>query len=327
MKIENIEIRVEKRTKAVYSDIFTGKMRLITDKMLKSTLMSLKRIYCKRTMSKEAKLNYFLLIIDEIEKSIVNGEIKLDDDLYYEKKTTNDEKISDINIKKRVAKNLIDFFSEFSFEPNYRFVNTLFWQIKNNTATQYIANYFSLSDNQNCNAIIEKIKCDEFKLILDDIKQINCEKIINSRLKIYYGSQGTGKTTKAMEETNGVCMVCHSAMLPSDLMEDFKFENGNPSFNQSALQLAMINGTKITLDEINLLPYESLRFLQSILDGKSEFIYKGKTVKIEDGFQIIGTMNLVVNGCTFSLPEPLIDRASDLQKYTLDADALVGAFI
>lgn len=325
MKIEDIEIRVEKRTKAVYSDIFTGEMRLITDSVLKSTLKALRHIYCKRTMSDAVKRNYYLLTMDEIEKLIVKGEIKLDDNLNDEK-IINDEIKCDIDIKKRVAKNLIDFFSEFSFEPNFRFVNTLFWQVKNNTATQYIANYFSLSDNQNCNAIIEKIKCDEFKLILDDIKQINCEKKINSRLKIYYGSQGTGKTTMAINESDGTCMVCHSAMLPSDLMEDFKFENGNPSFNPSSLQLAMINGTKITLDEINLLPYESLRFLQSILDGKSEFIYKGKTIHIKDGFQIIGTMNLVVNGCTFSLPEPLIDRATDLQKYTLDANTLVGAF-
>ena len=77
----------------------------------------------------------------------------------------------------------------------------------------------------------------------------------------------------------------------------------------------------------NLLPFESLRFLQTILDGKTEFIYKGKTVKIVDGFKIIGTMNLVVNGCTYGLPEPLVDRAEDLRKYSLTAKNLVGAII
>ncbi|MEG2273553.1 MAG: AAA family ATPase, partial [Acinetobacter sp.] len=139
--------------------------------------------------------------------------------------------------------------------------------------------------------------------------------------------QGTGKTTKAMQETDNYCMVCHSAMLPADLMEDFKFIDGNPSFTPSALQIAMTNGIKIVLDEINLLPFESLRFLQSVLDGKTEFKYKGKTVCIKEGFQIIGTMNLTVNGCTFALPEPLVDRACELRKYTLTADALIGALI
>lgn len=124
-----------------------------------------------------------------------------------------------------------------------------------------------------------------------------------------------------------MCMVCHSAMLPADLMEDFKFENGQPNFKPSALQIAMTEGQKIVLDEINLLPFESLRFLQSILDGKSEFVYKGQTIIIKEGFQIIGTMNLTVNGCTFALPEPLVDRASELRKYTLTAETLIGALI
>ena len=130
-----------------------------------------------------------------------------------------------------------------------------------------------------------------------------------------------------MLEAENNCMTCHSAMLPSDLMEDFKFVDGKAEFVPSALQIAMTEGKKIVLDEINLLPFESLRFLQTILDGKTEFIYKGKTVKIVDGFKIIGTMNLVVNGCTYGLPEPLVDRAEELRKYSLTAKNLVGAII
>ena len=42
-------------------------------------------------------------------------------------------------------------------------------------------------------------------------------------LKIYYGSAGTGKTTKAQKETAGRCMICNNSMLPADLMEDFIF--------------------------------------------------------------------------------------------------------
>ena len=122
-------------------------------------------------------------------------------------------------------------------------------------------------------------------------------------------------------------MVCHSAMLPSDLMEDFKFNDGKAEFEPSALQRAMTEGKKIVLDEINLLPFESLRFLQSILDGKKEFLYQGKTIEIKDGFKIIGTMNLSVYGSVYSLPEPLVDRCEDIRKYSLTAENLLGAIL
>ena len=163
---------------------------------------------------------------------------------------------------------------------------------------------------------------------MKDFSTITSKTEINKRFKIYYGAQGTGKTTKALNETNNCCVVCHSAMLPTDLMEDFKFDDkGNPIFIPSPLYNAMENGTPITLDEINLLPFESLRFLQGILDGKTEFQYKDKTVHIADGFYIIGTMNLTVNGMTYGLPEPLVDRCSITKKFELTADTLLSAII
>lgn len=230
---------------------------------------------------------------------------------------------------KAVAQKLMDFFTEFHFEPNYRFVNTLAQKsVKSvKSAQEYICNYFKLTDSPFAPSVSEKIKSPEFKDICSDLKDISTAKVVNSRLKLYYGSQGTGKTTLAMGETGGNCMVCHSAMLPSDLMEDFKFDDGKAGFNPSALYKAIVNGSKIVLDEINLLPFESLRFLQSITDGKPEFEYKGDTVHIKDGFQIIGTMNLVVNGATYSLPEPLVDRAEDLKEFRLTADNLAGALV
>ena len=108
---------------------------------------------------------------------------------------------------------------------------------------------------------------------------------------------------------------------------DFIFDNGQATFKPSALWRSMVDGTPIVLDEINLLPFDSLRFLQTILDGKAEFLYKGNTVKIADGFKIIGTMNLTVNGMTYGLPEPLVDRAEDMQKFTLSAKDLLKAII
>lgn len=238
--------------------------------------------------------------------------------------STKDTSIADT---KTLLSQLIQFFSEFHFEPNFRFVNTLAHSFgEKNGATKYIENYFSLTDNAYSREICDKMTSPEFKSLLDGLRSKPAPtNHINTRFKVYYGSQGTGKTTKAMQETNGKCVVCNSAMLPADLMEDFVFVDGKATFQPSALWLAMVNGDKITLDEINLLPFDSLRFLQTILDGKKEFLYKGHQVIIADGFQVIGTMNLTVNGMTYGLPEPLIDRACALERFALTAENLLAA--
>lgn len=225
--------------------------------------------------------------------------------------------------------NLTNFFSEFDFEPNFRFVNTLALALAKSpkNAIDYVTDYFALTDNAYFNEVVAKMKSDEFKQILQTLALVEPTKQINNRLKIYYGSQGTGKTTLAQSETEQRCVVCNSAMLPSDLMEDFIFIDGKATFSHSILWDCMEQGKAITFDEINLLPFDSLRFLQTILDGKKEFIYKGNTVKIADGFKIIGTMNLSVNGMVYNLPEPLVDRSEELRKFTLSAEDLMSAII
>lgn len=224
---------------------------------------------------------------------------------------------------------MIDFFKEFAFSPNFRFMNTFTRMLNKNVneGKQYIANYFKLVDNSYTNAIIDKMSSSEFHDICNILTSAHPSTKINNRFKLYYGCQGTGKTTEAMKETNNNVMICHSAMLPSDLMEDFNFNNGKAEFTPSALCKAMTEGKKIVLDEFNLLPFESLRFLQSILDNKQSFEYKGHTINIKDGFEIIGTMNLQVNGMIYALPEPLVDRAEELKEFTLTADNLVSAII
>ena len=225
-----------------------------------------------------------------------------------------------------VIDRMLRFFTEFEFTPNFRFLNTLAYRIADNTASDYIVNYFRLMDNPCAKDIAKKITSTEFKGILRQLENRVPSTPINSRFKVYYGNAGTGKTTKAVKETEGRCIVCNSSMLPSDLMEDFVFDEGKATFKPSALWRCMEEGRAITLDEINLLPYDSLRFLQGILDGKKEFIYKGMTVNVADGFTIIGTMNLTVNGATFNLPEPLVDRCSEIKEFVLTAQDLMSAF-
>lgn len=239
------------------------------------------------------------------------------------------DSLSKDELIRKGLQSMINFFSEFSFEPNFRFVNSFCFALQSSfsNATKYVTNYFKLIDSQFVYSIIEKMKSPEFSEICNNLSQATPSRHVNTRFKIYYGSQGTGKTTEAMKEADNNCMVCHSAMLPSDLMEDFKFVDGKADFQPSALQKAMTEGKAIVLDEINLLPFESLRFLQSILDGKKEFTYKGSTIKIADDFEIIGTMNLTVNGATYSLPEPLIDRCKEIREFKLTAENLMSAII
>lgn len=125
--------------------------------------------------------------------------------------------------------NMINFFSEFQFTPNFRFINT--YCLATNKKS-YIMNYMALSNNVYINEIQEKMKSEEFKRLDEYFRNVKPSKKINNRLKIYFGDPGIGKTTKAMNESNNVVMVCHSGMLPNDLMEDFKFEDGKATFRK-----------------------------------------------------------------------------------------------
>lgn len=225
---------------------------------------------------------------------------------------------------------LMDFFSEFSFTPSFRFTNTFAYMAcaSKAKAKTYVKNYFALMDSSYAKEVEQKMKSAEFDEIIKKIAQFGKPKSpVNTRFKVYFGSAGTGKTTIAQKESENRCIVCNSSMLPSDLMEDFIFKDGNPDFNPSLLWDCMEQGKIIVLDEINLLPFDSLRFLQGIVDGKTEFYYKNRPVHIKEGFQIIGTMNLSLGGMTYGLPEPLVDRCSDAQEFTLTAKQLATAII
>lgn len=220
---------------------------------------------------------------------------------------------------------LIDFFTEFNFTPSFRFLNTMA-RLPKNKRSSYVNKYFSLMASPYAEDIQEKVKSAEFKQIMNNLSTAKSTHNINNRFRVYYGAQGTGKTTKALKETNNLCIVCNSSMLPADLLEDFTFDNGKAAFHPSALVKCMEEGKPICLDEINLLPFDSLRFLQGIFDNKTEIQYKGNTIHIKDGFKVIGTMNLVVNGVSFGLPEPLVDRCEAIEEFKLTAKMLMGAF-
>ena len=330
-------IKISRKTGAIWTNLFNkdNQMETITEENKKLVANTIYKIFNKYSIEDDKKLILANSAIDYINEyypelnveriTYVNPSQEFTNTPVEEKISTPAQPEIDKKKIKNTLKKFIDFFSEFSFEPNYRFVNTFSYCNTISEAIEYTTRYFELSDSPYTNSIVEKMKSPEFNEIALELVNITPSTKINTRFKLYYGSAGTGKTTAAMKEADGNCMVCHSAMLPSDLMEDFKFEEGKAAFQPSSLYKAITEGKKIVLDEINLLPFESLRFLQSILDGKKEFNYKGINVQIKDGFQIIGTMNLNVNGSVYSLPEPLVDRAEQIKKYTLTADNLFDA--
>lgn len=323
MRLRGYYFKKERATGRIWSDL-SGTYKVETSVYAKR-LYDLGMIRNKTPRIEEAidenLENYF-------EEALRNGDIKINEKQEtYKQKEQNEISSETQQLAKNTAQKLIDFFSEFEFEPNFRFVNTLSKNAKYlEDAIEYVTNYFALTNNPHKYNVAEKLKSAEFKLIVANLQALETKTTINKRFELFYGSQGTGKTTQAIKLSDSV-MVCHSAMLPQDLMEDFQFIDGKAHFTPSALQIAMVEGKTITLDEINLLPFESLRFLQSILDNKTEFEYKGKRIKIAEGFKIIGTMNLIVNGVVYALPEPLIDRAAVLKEFKLTADSLMNALV
>ena len=262
-----------------------------------------------------------------------------------------------------VAK-LKKFLKEFDFSgiSSARFFNTLCINAKEETARSYVINYFKLIDNPNVQAVIEKTKSIEFKSLIKELKDLMITvKPINSRFELYFGNQGTGKTTRAIKEyPTAEVMPCSSSFEPSDLLEVFDFDDGKkqlaqykldidaelqnyeynnavrmqlidlilkaggkPKYKNSVLLNAMLEGKPVILDEINLLTRDCLRSLQAFLDNKEEFTFKDKKIKIKEGFKIIGTMNLEVNGQIESLPAPLVDRAAHIKEFELDNKTLV----
>lgn len=219
---------------------------------------------------------------------------------------------------------LIKFFSEYAFTPDYRFLNTFAFQADKR---EFCRNYFLLQNNANAIDIADKLNSDEFTAILNLLDEAGYEEPTdhtNKRFEVYYGAPGTGKTTLASTFSDTI-IVCRSDMLPKDLLEDFMFDNGKASFHKSAFWTAMEEGKPIVLDEINMLPFETLRFLQGVLDNKEYIDYNGEKIYIADGFKVIGTMNLDIGGVAQPLPPPLVDRASSIREFTLTADMLMSA--
>ena len=238
-----------------------------------------------------------------------------------EQSTAEEPKI-DINaFRTQAVHDMRQFFSEFAFEPAARFVNTLARQPNFKAAKTYVSGYAKLANNPDAAAIADKVKSAEFDMIWKALSKYPPEKQINERMDCLFGPPGAGKTVAAVTQyPDAPVITCNASILPDELLRTFDFndENGNPVFKKSTLRECMEAGKPIIFDEINLLSFDCLRLLQTLTDSKEVFNYNGDDVHIQPGFKIVGTMNLTVNGQTYGLPEPLVDRCATITEYTLE---------
>jgi len=202
--------------------------------------------------------------------------------------------------------------AEFDVQPQARFVNTLAIHKK---PLDYALAYFKVTANPHFVDIEKKLHSPEFKRIIEKLQSFKVSRRINNRLEIFFGPAGSGKSTRAIDEhPNAIVVACSSSMNFQDLMEDFKLEDGKGSLKPGAFIRAIDEDRPVVLDEGALLSYPTLQGLQSLLDGKKEFQYKGTVYPIGENFKVIITMNLETNDGLHPLPEALVDRAYNIEE-------------
>ena len=228
-------------------------------------------------------------------------------------------------------KDFLKFFSETSFKPSIRMIDTLS-RLNLKSGQNYIKWFMELINHPDREVIVPKLKSDEWKNIhsqmLDIYKKVG-ESIdpINSRLEIVYGPNGTGKTYDVIKEYQekypdiGV-MACSSSMSSAeDLLQVFDFDaGGKPVFKDSPLTEAIKKDQPVILEEARLMQQSAMAFLQSLLDCKDYVDTCRGRLYIGPNFKVIMTMNLEVNGVVYELPEPIVDRAQVINKKEMDAD-------
>ena len=235
-------------------------------------------------------------------------------------------------------KDFLKFFSETSFKPSIRMIDTLS-RLNLKSGQNYIGWFMELINHPDREVIVPKLKSDEWKNIHSQMLNIY-KKVgksidpINTRLEIVYGPNGTGKTYDVIKEYQekypdiGV-MACSSSMSSAeDLLQVFDFdEGGKPVFKDSPLTEAIKKDQPVILEEARLMQQSAMAFLQSLLDCKDYVDTCRGRLYIGPNFKVIMTMNLEVNGVVYELPEPIVDRAQVILKKEMDADLAASILV
>lgn len=232
-----------------------------------------------------------------------------------------------------IIKKFVDFMTEFEVTVTFRMLNSISHLMNTRkgkkAAKEYLVNYLRLTDNPSASLAKDKFKSPEFEEILDsDLFKTKPDFKVNRRFKVFFGPAGGGKTTLAEKLTGGKGMLCSEDMDGIDLIRVVDVRDGVPCFVDSPLIEAVKNGDVVYLDEINHLNTNARSIIQQLTDGKKTFMHPitKELIKIHSDFQIIGTMNLDMDGMTFPLSQALVDRADELVEFIPTPTQLCGAW-
>lgn len=116
---------------------------------------------------------------------------------------------------------------------------------------------------------------------------------VSKRLFLLVGETAAGKTTSIINRYPDLkILACNKGHDPYSLMYFLADKDGNGlKPYPTNFQKALTQGFRFALDEINLLPSDSLELLQGIADAKKTIEIGDETIIIHPDFKLIGTMN------------------------------------
>ena len=159
-------IKISRKTGAIRTNLFNkdNQMETITEENKKLITNTIYKIFNKYSIEDNKKLILANSAIDYVNEyypdlnvehiTYTNSTQEFTNTLLEEKTSTPAQPEIDKKKIKNTLKKFIEFFSEFSFEPNYRFVNTFSYCNTISEAVEYTTRYFELSDSPYTNSII-----------------------------------------------------------------------------------------------------------------------------------------------------------------------------
>lgn len=130
------------------------------------------------------------------------------------------------------------------------------------------------------------------------------------------GPKGTGKTTlvRRFAHIQGAAMESINFSLrtrESHLVGSKTLKNGTVGFAEGLLVRSMKHGSMLYLDELNAAEADVLLRLDESLDDRRQLVLKesaGETVKAQNGWFVIATINPLTHSGTKELPPQLLSR-------------------
>lgn len=113
------------------------------------------------------------------------------------------------------------------------------------------------------------------------------------RLFLLIGETGVGKTYEITSRYPNIIKYACDKSIDSYSLMWFLADTDGTGLKPHAtpFQKAIVEGHAVYMDEINLLPFETLMLLQGLTDEKEDMVVGDKVVTIHKNFRILGTMN------------------------------------